>query len=136
MKTPPLRAREHDHRITRLVFFQQILCNPNLQGERIPYGFPIPVKELRLAGQCPGIDELRSSCSVMSENRLLTPTDLGLDRRVTERVLKTLDEARASVDRELIATCLRHTNFNISRSAEILGISHVKSLPIDQTSLI
>ena len=62
---------------------------------------------------------------VMSENRLLTPTDLGLDRRVTDRVLKTLDEARASVDRELIATCLRHTNFNISRSAEILGISRV-----------
>jgi Response regulator containing CheY-like receiver, AAA-type ATPase, and DNA-binding domains len=62
---------------------------------------------------------------VMSENRLLTPVDLSLDRRVTDRVLKTLDEARASADRELIATCLHSTNFNMSRSAEILGISRV-----------
>ncbi|MFA5921380.1 MAG: helix-turn-helix domain-containing protein [Methylococcaceae bacterium] len=40
-------------------------------------------------------------------------------------MLRTLDEARAVADRESIITCLRHTNNNMSRAAETLGISRV-----------
>ena len=61
----------------------------------------------------------------MSENRLLTPVDLGLDRRFKDRMLQTLEEARAFADRESIITCLRYTNYNMSRAADILGISRV-----------
>ena len=63
IKTPPLRTRENDIELLAWYFFNKFSAIPTLQGERIPCRFSIPVKELRLAGQCPGIDELRSSCS-------------------------------------------------------------------------
>jgi len=62
---------------------------------------------------------------VMSENRLLEPSDLGLDRRYKDRMLHTLEEGRSRADRESIITTLRHTNNNMSRAAEALGISRV-----------
>jgi DNA-binding NtrC family response regulator len=39
--------------------------------------------------------------------------------------LQTLEQARAIAERESIITCLRHTNNNMSRAAEVLGISRV-----------
>jgi DNA-binding NtrC family response regulator len=62
---------------------------------------------------------------VMSENNLLTPADLCLERRYKERMLQTLEEARAAADRDLIITSLRHTRNNMSRTAQALGISRV-----------
>ncbi len=62
---------------------------------------------------------------VLSENRLLTPMDLGLEKRHEDRMLQTLEQGRTIADRALIFTSLRHTNNNISRSAQLLGISRV-----------
>ena len=62
---------------------------------------------------------------VVSENRLLTPRDLGLDRRLKDRLLLTLEESRAHSDREAILASLRHNRNNVSRATESLGISRV-----------
>jgi len=62
---------------------------------------------------------------VTSENHVLTPGDLGLERRSKNRMLLTLEESRALADRESIIAWLRHTNNNMSRAAASLGISRV-----------
>ena len=62
---------------------------------------------------------------VMSENHVLTPGDLRLERRYKDRSLLTLEESRALADRESITTWLRHTNNNMSHAAASLGISRV-----------
>ena len=62
---------------------------------------------------------------VISENVMLTPEDLGLERPSGYFTLQTLDEARSNVDRDLILNTLRHTNNNISHAAKIMGISRV-----------
>ncbi|MFA5923817.1 MAG: hypothetical protein WC856_21405 [Methylococcaceae bacterium] len=68
---------------------------------------------------------------VISENRLLSLCDLGLDRRNKSRMLKTLEEARVVADCESIITSLRFNN-NMSRAAaETLGISRVSLYRFD-----
>ena len=63
---------------------------------------------------------------VMSENLLLTPEDLGLERRQMSRSDLTLEEARALADREIIISSLRKFGFNITLTARALDISRVK----------
>jgi DNA-binding NtrC family response regulator len=125
IKTPPLRAREHDVELLAWYFFNKFSANQPYKAKGFHADSLFLLKNYDWPGNVRELMNCVRHALVMSENRLLTPVDLGLDRRVTDRVLKTLDEARASADRELITTCLHSTNFNMSRSAEILGISRV-----------
>jgi transcriptional regulator with GAF, ATPase, and Fis domain len=61
----------------------------------------------------------------MSENRLLSPADLNLDKRNKIRTQRTLEEARALADRESIMSSMYLADSNISRAAELLGITRV-----------
>jgi DNA-binding NtrC family response regulator len=125
IKTPPLRVRENDIELLAWYFFNKFTANQTYQAK----GFHADTLYLLKNYDWPGnIRELMNcirNAVVISENRLLTPCDLGLDRRYKARMLRTLDEARALADRESIITCLRHTNNNMSRAAETLGISRV-----------
>jgi DNA-binding NtrC family response regulator len=62
---------------------------------------------------------------VMCENRLMTPGDLGLERRSARRTIRTLVGARAAAEKEAIQYALRHTGNNVSRAARELRISRV-----------
>jgi DNA-binding NtrC family response regulator len=61
---------------------------------------------------------------IMSENRLISPADLGLPD-ISEEVTPTLDEVRASVEREVIEASLRKYQNNVSETARQLGVSRV-----------
>jgi DNA-binding NtrC family response regulator len=125
MATPPLRAREDDIELLAWYFFNKFSANQTYQAK----GFHADTLYLLQHYEWPGnVRELMNcirSALVMSENRLLKPVDLGIDRRFKTRMLQTLDEARALADRESIITSLRHANNNVSRAAETLGISRV-----------
>jgi len=125
MATPPLRAREDDIELLAWYFFNKFSQNQTYQAK----GFHADTLYLLQHYEWPGnVRELMNcirSALVMSENRLLKPVDLGIDRRSKIRMLQTLDEARTLADRESIITSLRHANNNVSRAAETLGISRV-----------
>ncbi|MDD5322926.1 MAG: helix-turn-helix domain-containing protein [Methylococcales bacterium] len=61
----------------------------------------------------------------MSENRLLTVADLGLEKRKNERIAKSLEKARADADREAILNSIKQARYNMTRAAQDLGISRV-----------
>ncbi|CAL95647.1 sigma-54 dependent transcriptional regulator [Azoarcus olearius] len=61
---------------------------------------------------------------IMSENRFISAADLGLPMP-EGAAPTTLDEARASVEREMIETRLRKCQNNVSETARQLGISRV-----------
>jgi len=126
MRTPPLRERESDIELLAWYFFEE--STKNLHKK--PKGFSRDALYLLQQHDWPGnIRELMNCIHhavTMSDNQLLTPADLGLDRRHKERHdLKTLEEARADADRETILSVMRHTRFNISQAAQSLGISRV-----------
>ena len=123
MKTPPLRERENDIELLAWYFFNKFSANQTYQAKGFHadtlyllknYEWPGNVRELMNCIRC-GL--------VMSENHLLKPNDLGIDRRSKSRMLQTLDEARNLADRDSINFGLRHANNNVSRTAETLGIS-------------
>jgi transcriptional regulator with PAS, ATPase and Fis domain len=61
----------------------------------------------------------------MCESRLITPADLGLERRVVGRSQLTLEEARIAAEREAIDNALRRARNNVSLAAKELGVSRV-----------
>lgn len=125
IKTPPLRERGDDIELLAYYFFRKFSENRNYKAK----GFHADSLYLLKNHDWPGnVRELMNCIHhavVMSENRLLTPGDLGLDQQYKYRIPQTLEEARASTDRETIMTSLRHTNKNMSLAAETLGISRV-----------
>lgn len=125
LKTLPLRDRGADIELLAWFFFVEFSKNTRHK----PKGFTAEALYLLQQYNWPGnIRELKNRIHhavIMSENHLLTPADLGLDKRNKERIIKTLDEARAEADREAIMNSVQSTQFNMSRAAEKLGISRV-----------
>ena len=125
IKTPSLRDRGSDIELLAYYYFNKFSVNGIYKAK----GFHADSLFLLKNYEWPGnIRQLMNSIRhalVMSENNLLSPADLCLERRYKERMLQTLEEARAAADRELILTSLRHTSNNMSRAAEALGISRV-----------
>ncbi len=62
---------------------------------------------------------------VMTENRLITPGDLGLDPEPTSVDVVSLDEARQKAEEVAIKSSLHYAHNNISKTAKMLGISRV-----------
>ena len=62
---------------------------------------------------------------VISENRLLTITDLAIERSDKVRIMQTLKQARTVAERETIMMSLQKNHNNIQRSAAALTISPV-----------
>jgi DNA-binding NtrC family response regulator len=78
------------------------------------YEWPGNVREL--------INRVRQAV-VLSENRLLTPHDLGLEKRVSSNGFLTLDEARSRAEHETIRRALRRNQNNVAAAARQLGVS-------------
>jgi DNA-binding NtrC family response regulator len=125
IETPPLRARGKDIESLACYFFKTFSGSHSYTAK----GFQIESLNLLYGYEWPGnVRELMNCIRravVTSENSLLTPEDLGIERRIKSRLLQTLDEGRAIADRDLILASLRHTGNNVTRAAEVLGISRV-----------
>ena len=61
---------------------------------------------------------------IMSENRLISAVDVGLEGSDQARRI-TLEDARSSMEREVVEACLAANRNNVSRAARQLGVSRV-----------
>jgi DNA-binding NtrC family response regulator len=123
LHTPPLRQREGDVELLARHYFKK-LTEPSLGSARgfnqqalrvmSNYAWPGNVREL--------INRVRRAV-IMSENPLLTPEDLGLEKRVADTGSMTLDRARAQAELQAIRCALRRNQNNMSAAARQLGIS-------------
>ncbi len=80
------------------------------------YAWPGNVREL--------INRIQQAM-IMTENRLITTTDLGLPKSADDNAKRTLDEVRATVEKEIIVDNLRKYRNNVSEVARQLGVSRV-----------
>ena len=126
LELPPLRERGSDITLLAETVFQKfapISKNNHVKGFskealRImrTYNWPGNVREL--------INRVQRAM-VMSENRLLSPDDLGLEALADKLPGLTLDSARASFDRDVLETSLRTNGNKVSKTARELGVSRV-----------
>ncbi len=62
---------------------------------------------------------------IMSENRLISISDLGLPITIDAAQAITLEDARIGAENQAVEACLRHNGNNVSRSARQLGVSRM-----------
>ena len=124
IKLPPLRNRENDIELLARSYFEIFSKErkPTAKGlsqqailTMKGYNWPGNVREL--------INRVRYA-TLMSENHLITTTDLGLEKCTKPSGdVPTLDGARAQAELELIRASLRYNGNNVSQTARELGIS-------------
>jgi DNA-binding NtrC family response regulator len=125
LDVPPLRERKDDLELLAQYFFKTFAQdkNPRLKGfgnkalhAINAHDWPGNVREL--------INRVRRAM-VMAEGRLITPQDLGLERRNGTRNGAALDDARIRAERNAIYVSLQRTGKNITHAAHDLGISRM-----------
>lgn len=62
---------------------------------------------------------------VMSDNRLITPSDLGLEEIEEDRSPLSLEQARQTAEKKAVKNCLLYTRYNVSSAARMLGVSRM-----------
>jgi DNA-binding NtrC family response regulator len=125
LKMPPLREREGDIELLAQSFFEQFTREQNSRVKGFSrqamnamktYDWPGNVREL--------INRVQRAV-VMSENQLISPADLGLEKRTDQRTNISLDDAREKAELETIQRCLKMNDNNVSKTARHLGVSRV-----------
>lgn len=123
---PPLRSREGDVPLLAEVIFKRLSANsPHCRAN----GFTSQALRVMSAYRWPGnVRELINRIHravILCEGKLIGVSDLGLDAHVDIPEAKTLEDARASLDRSILEISLRNNGNNVSRAARQLGVSRV-----------
>ncbi|HET8700129.1 MAG TPA: sigma-54 dependent transcriptional regulator, partial [Nitrococcus sp.] len=122
---PPLRDREDDIELLAWFFFNRFAA----EGSPLLKGFSRQALEAMKQHSWPGnvrelINRVRRAL-LLCDKRLITPVDLGLERRQGSRQAMTLAEARNAAEYAAILGALRQADGNISQAARQLAISRV-----------
>jgi two-component system NtrC family response regulator len=123
VEVPPLRARKGDasllaHAFVRRVAEEQRRGSMSILPEAIgaieAYPWPGNVREL---------ENRVKRAVIMAESSTLRASDFGLDTQSTEGDTLNLREVRERAEREAVIRVLGRVNGNISKAAELLGVS-------------
>jgi len=118
---PPLRDRREDIPILA-DYFLRVFSGEHGRG---PKEFTSDALDLLIDYSWPGnVRELRNEIErlvIMIPDDVIRPADLSLPNGNTSRA-STLHEARAQYEREFIVTKLKENNWNISQTAQTLGL--------------
>lgn len=125
VRVPALRERDGDIELLARYFFNKFAS----EKRQIAQGFTQQALQMMNAHDWPGnvremINRIRRAM-VMCENRLITPADLGLERRTSKWRQLTLEEARIEAEKSVIQSALQRSRNNISQAANDLGVSRV-----------
>jgi DNA-binding NtrC family response regulator len=125
LKIPPLRERHGDMELLAHSFYEEFSRDKNL----VVKGFSQQALRVMMAYEWPGnvremMNRIRSAM-ILSENRLITPADLGLDESSVPQNMISLDDARDKAEMDVIRRYLQLNRNNVSKTARDLGVSRV-----------
>ena len=126
LQLPPLRERDGDVRILADVVLKNFL---SIERNSPVTGFSAEAMRAMNAYHWPGnVRELINRVHrgvIMSDNKLLSASDLGFETFTPEQHTVTLEAARASFERDIVETSLRANGNNVAKTARQLGVSRV-----------
>ncbi len=123
LELPPLRERSGDIERLARFYFVQFSRQTNIKAQGFSQRALRAMNEYHWPGNVRELINRIQRAAVMSENRLLTPLDLGLEPVTLPSSSLTLQSAREQADAGLIQQTLHRTQYNVSRAARELGIS-------------
>ncbi|ATG75687.1 Fis family transcriptional regulator [Zobellella denitrificans] len=125
IEVPDLKEREGDIELLANFFFRKFTEGQHHKVRGFSrkaiaamnqHDWPGNVREL--------INRVRKAI-VMTENRLITAADLGLESPEASRTLPTLEQARDQAEVQAIKRGLLHAHNNVSSAARLLGVSRM-----------
>ena len=125
LKVPSLKERQSDIAVLAAHFFEQFIDEkaPRLKGfsrramlALDEHAWPGNVREL--------MNRVRRAM-VMSEGRLISPSDLGLEEPPPSAGWDALESARAHAERGVISVSLQQSGKNVTEAAKSLGVSRM-----------
>jgi two-component system, NtrC family, response regulator len=123
VNVPPLRERKGGATVLAHAMLRKF---SGVQG-RPKRGFSEQALAALEAYSWPGnVRELENkvkTAMIMAEGTIITPEDLGLKEATSSELLFNLKEVRTRAERQAIQQALTITDGNISRTAELLGVS-------------
>ena len=126
LNLPPLCHRAGDVQLLGEAIFRRFSAAHNHCRTT---GFSIQALRAMNAYHWPGnVRELMNRVHraiILSDNKLISAADLGLDAFKEEPQNETLENARATLDRTIVENCLRANANNVSKAARQLGVSRV-----------
>lgn len=122
---PPLRERGEDIELLCRYFLNQNLSAASHHARGLSAEALQVIYQHEWKGNVRELANTLKHAQIMSEQRLIRPIDLDLERRQRPRLFSTLEESRADADRNAIQDGLRQCRNNVSEAAEMLGISRV-----------
>lgn len=124
LESPPLRDRKEDIEILARYFFRKFSNGKKSKVKGFSQGALHVIRNYSWPGNVRELANTIQRAIVMSENRLLSPADLGLEQRITHRkILDTLEQSRAEADRVSILRGLHYSDFNVTKAAKLLDVS-------------
>ena len=123
LKLPALRERQGDVEVLAKYYFDKF----SHEKRRNVKGFSPAALQVMNRYSWPGnIRELMSRirrAMVMCERRLITPECLDLERRESQRLVKTLEDVRNIAEMEAIRNSIHNNNGNMTAVSRELGVS-------------
>lgn len=124
LESPPLRDRIEDIEILARYFFRKFSYGKKTKVKGFSQGALNVISHYSWPGNVRELANTIQRAMVMSENRLLSPADLGLEQRIIHRkIIGTLEQSRAEADRVSILRSLHYSDFNVTKAAKLLDIS-------------
>ena len=122
---PPLRERDGDVELLARFFFDQFTRTRRNSVK----GISIAAMQSLKAHDWPGnVRELINRIEravAMCDGPIITPEDLGLERRRERNSVMSLDQFRARAEKEAITKALRRAGHNVSKAASDLKVSRI-----------
>lgn len=125
LNVPPLRERDADIEQLGRHFLHTLQPGRRRQPREFSAAAVRLISNHEWKGNVRELANVIRNALVMSDNRWITPNDLGLERRNGRRSLDTLEQARQDAERSAILASLRHCGNNVTQTAQALGVSRV-----------
>ena len=120
---PPLRERIGDASLLAQTFLARFSTHYERPGLRLSEAAIEAIARHRWPGNVRELENAMRRGVILAERRTLSPEDLGLESIDTERPCLDLRRARETAERRTLALALARSPGNLSRTAELLGVS-------------
>ncbi len=126
IEVPPLRARPGDIEQLARHFLERFRREQGTAARAFSAQALGALKRHDWPGNIRELLNRIQRAAVMSDHRLLSPADLGLEaRRLPWRDLETLEQARTRAERDAVRAALGRCGNNVSEAARQLGVARV-----------
>ncbi len=123
-RTPPLRERPEDIEALALHYFQKFRAETSCRVRGFNHDSLVTMRQHPWPGNVRELLNRVRRAMVMCEERLITPDDLGLERRKdVVRARPSLEDIRNCAEREAVTAALARNRNHALHAAQDLGIS-------------